>query len=201
MSDDKFQESFPEFEKEENNKEEIEPLLNFSDLTDDIEEAIQNQQQISPSAKIIKKKDIKTEFSGVDENLAEELLKEDYEEHKKKVFEPAFISKEQDTDEPEDYQQVLIRNFKDFLVLPRITGARPKKGSRNIIERKQIEEGEIAEISHKPPFEDISSGESSIIVNRNIDGEIESLEVYCKDGEKIIIRFDFGDDNNFNLDQ
>jgi len=194
MSEDNFIESYPDDEDNSFSKEEFSPLLNYEDLSEDINEAVQKGEKISPSSRIIKKKDIKTEYPQYDEQTAEEFLKEDWEEAKKKAFEPAFIPKEQDTDQPEDRQEVLIRNFRDFLVLPRISGARPIKGSRNIINKEQVQEESRVEISNKPPFEDLSSGESSVIVNRNLDGEIESLEVYCKDGEKIVIRFDFGDE-------
>lgn len=201
MNDNNFQEDFSGMGEEEKSNEEFAPLLDFDDLSEDIEDAVSKGQQISPSVKIVKKKDIQTEIPNYDENTAEEFLKEDYEATKKKSFEPAFIPKSQDTDEPEDHQEVLIRNFRDFLVLPRISGARPIKGSRNIIDKEQIQEGAHVEISNKPPFGDIASGESSVIVNRNLDGEIESLEVYCKDGEKIVIRFDFGDDSIPNNEQ
>lgn len=201
MNEDKFQDGFPDMEDEGKNSKDISPLLDFGDLSEDIEDAVSKGQQISPSVKIIKKKDIETEIPNYDESTAEEFLKEDYDLIKKKVFEPAFIPKEKDTDDPEDHQEVLIRNFRDFLVLPRISGARPIRGSRNIINKEQVQEGALVEISNKPPFEDVSSGDSSVIVNRNLDGEIESLEVYCKDGEKIVIRFDFGDDTLPNNEQ
>lgn len=195
MNNDDFQKGFAKKDDDDQLKEEMSPLLDFEDLSEDIEDAINKGQQISPSVKIIKKKDIETEIPNYDENTAEEFLKEDYESAKKNIFEPTYIDKEQDKDEPVDHQEVLIRNFRDFLVLPRISGARPIKGSRNIINKEQIQEGTSVEISNKPPFGDLSSGESSVIVNRNLEGEIESLEVYCKDGEKIVIRFDFGDDS------
>ncbi len=201
MNNDNFQEGFAEMDDEEQFNEELSPLLDFGDLSEDIEDALSKGQQISPSVKIIKKKDVETEIPNYDENSAEEFLKEDYESAKKNVFEPTYIHKNQDTDEPEEHQEVLIRNFRDFLVLPRISGARPMKGSRNIINKEQIQEGAKVEISNKPPFGDVSSGESSVIVNRNLEGEIESLEVYCKDGEKIVIRFDFGDDSIPNIEQ
>lgn len=194
MSEDKFKESYPDNDEDKFSDEEFNPLLSYEDLTEDIDEAVKKGEKLSSSSKIIKKKDIKTEIPQYDEKSAEEFLKEDWEEAKKKAFEPSFIPKEQDTNQPDDRQEFLIRNFRDFLVLPRITGARPIKGSRNIINKEQVQEDARVEISNKPPFEDLSSGESSIIVNRNLDGEIESLEVYCKDGEKIVIRFDFGDD-------
>lgn len=195
MGDDKFRDSFPEMEENKDNDKKVKPLLDIDDLSEDIEDAVSKGQQTSPSVKIIKKKDIETEEPKFDEQSAEEFLKEDYDKAKRKSFAPAFIPKEKDTDEPEDHQEVLIRNFRDFLVLPRISGARPAKGSRNIINKEQIKEGTQVEISNKPPFGDVSSGESSVIVNRNLDGDIESLEVYCKDGEKIVVRFDFGDDS------
>ena len=201
MNDDKFQDSFPGMENNEQNNEELSPLLDFGDLSEDIEDAVSKGQKVSPSVKIIKKKDIETEIPNYDETTAEEFLKEDYDLAKKKAFEPAFIPKDKDTDEPEDHQEVLIRNFRDFLVLPRISGARPMKGSRNIINKEQVQEGAQVEISNKPPFGDVSTSDSSVIVNRNLDGEIESLEVYCKDGEKIVIRFDFGDDTLSNNEQ
>lgn len=195
MNNDDFQEGFAKKDDEEQLNEEMSPLLDFEDLSEDIEDAVNKGQQISPSVRIIKKKDIETEIPNYDENTAEEFLKEDYESVKKNIFEPTYIDKEQDKDEPEDHQEVLIRNFRDFLVLPRISGARPIEGSRNIINKEQIQEGASVEISNKSPFGDLSSGESSVLVNRNLEGEIESLEVYCKDGEKIVIRFDFGDDS------
>ncbi len=152
MNDDNFQDDYTGMGEEAHTNEEFTPLLDFGDLSEDIEEAVSKGQNISPSVKIIKKKDLETEIPNYDEVTAEEFLKEDYEAAKKKSFEPAFIPKSQDSDEPEDHQEVLIRNFRDFLVLPRISGARPMKGSRNIINKEQIQEGAQVEISNKPPL-------------------------------------------------
>ncbi len=170
------------------------PLLNLDDLSDDLFGGLV-ADKVSPSAKIIKQKDVDVNYPKFDEEEAKVYLNEDYEETKKSRFSPSYIPKGEDTDKEFNHQEVLIKNFKDFLVIPKITGSNPNRKSRNIYSKDEVEEKDASvEISNNVPFDDVSSSESSVIVNRGIDGEIESLEVYCKDGEKILIRFDFGDE-------
>lgn len=187
---------FDEFENQDELGEldDNSPLLNLDDLSDDLFGGLV-ADNVSPSAKIIKQKDIDVNYPKFGEEQAEAYLKEDYEEAKKHKFSPSFIPKEEDTDKEFDHQEVLIKNFKDFLVVPKIAGKNPSRKSRNIYSKDEVQQKDASvEISNNVPFNDVSSSESSVIVNRGIDGEIESLEVYCKDGEKILIRFDFGDE-------
>lgn len=199
MENDDLLNEFEEFEKtdqqdEASESEENPPLLNLDDLTEDLPGGF-STDKVSPSAKIIKQKDIDINYPKFGEEEAEAYLKEDYEQAKKKKFSPSFIPKEEDTEGEFDQQEFLIKNFKDFLVVPKIAGKNPSRKSRNVYSKEEVEQKEASvEISNNVPFEDVSSSESSVIVNRGIDGEIESLEVYCKDGEKILIRFDFGDE-------
>lgn len=92
-------------------------------------------------------------------------------------------------------QEYLIRNFKDFLVLPKI-GDKKTEGSSRVIHTKSSENQEQPGTSiTQPQFQELLTGETSVIINRNNDGEIESIEVYCKDGEKVVIRFEFEDES------
>ena len=92
-------------------------------------------------------------------------------------------------------QEYLIRNFKDFLVLPKISETKTADSSRVIHQQSINKQSESDEMITKPQFQELLTGETSIVVNRNEDGEIDTIEVYCKDGEKVVIRFEFEDDS------
>lgn len=197
--------NFEEFENDENflnntsqndNEEiddgEIEPLLTQDDFREELS-ATQDLPKIKGGTRIIKQKDIKSDVINYNEEEIEKIMSS--KEHLAGKFEELY--KDEDLSEEENYKEYQIKNFRDFLVLPKISGAIKSISNKRLIPKEIIEEGkEKVEILNKPPFQEIQGGESSIIVNRNIDGEIESIEVVCKDGERILIKFDFEDRDN-----
>lgn len=197
--------NFEEFESDENffnntsqniNEEiddgEIEPLLTQDDFREELS-STRDLPKIKGGTKIIKQKDIQSDVINYNEEEVEKIMSSN--EHLAGKFEELY--KDEDLSEEENYKEYQIKNFRDFLVLPKISGAKKSISNKRLIPKEIIEEGkEKVEILNKPPFQEIQGGESSIIVNRNIDGEIESIEVVCKDGERILIKFDFEDSDN-----
>lgn len=139
-------------------------------------------QQKNYSSNIIKSKDAQREYPTF----------EDYAREDNESTTPA----EEENVSDKSSQEYLIRNFKDFLVLPRIAGAQPSGTSRIIHNQSSEGKQNANESDSTPQFQELLTGETSVIINRNTAGEIESIEVYCKDGEKVLIRFDFDDNSN-----
>jgi hypothetical protein len=207
MKMDKEKQNFDEFENEDEfkefsnenfdndfNQEEIEPLLTQDDFLEELGSA-DELPKIKGGTKIIKQKDLKSDVINFSEEDVEKIVNSNDQTSIMGKFTELF--KDEDISEEENYQEYQIKNFRDFLVLPKISGAKKSISNKHLIPKEIIEgEDEKVEILNKPPFKEIIDGESSIIVNRNIEGEIESIEIVCKDGERILIKFDFEDSNN-----
>ncbi len=185
-------------------EEDNEPLLTPDDFTQELSPDFQGEK-IPGGTKIIKQKDIKLsppvynqeEINKILETPTEEILKHQFQS----TFQNEIITSESSdgnkANKPFDYKEYQITNFKDFLELPKISGSQPSISGKRVISKDLINKNssEKIEVYSEPPFKPIKTGESSVIVNRNLDGEIESIEVCCKDGERILIRFDFDDSN------
>ncbi len=88
-------------------------------------------------------------------------------------------------------------HFKDFLQIPKITGSKPKEDQSNVIKAESIsQKTKKIEISDDPNFQDNRHSTTSVIVNRDEDGELESIEVFCKCGERTMIKFDYFDEDS-----
>ncbi|MGB9701218.1 MAG: hypothetical protein ACPL1A_00670 [Candidatus Kapaibacteriota bacterium] len=191
-NDENFLNNTSQNDNEEIDNGEIEPLLTQDDFREELS-STQDLPKIKGGTKIIKQKDIQSDVINFNEEEIEKIMSSN--EQLTGKFEELY--KDEDLSEEENYKEYQIKNFRDFLVLPKISGAKKSISNKRLIPKEIIEEGkEKVEILNKPPFQEIQGGESSIIVNRNIDGEIESIEVVCKDGERILIKFDFEDSDN-----
>ncbi len=88
-------------------------------------------------------------------------------------------------------------HFKDFLQIPKITGSKPKEDQSNVIKAESIsQKTKKIEISDDPNFQDNRHSTTSVIVNRDEEGELESIEVFCKCGERTLIKFDYFDEDS-----
>lgn len=95
--------------------------------------------------------------------------------------------------ENQPHEEYLKENFKDFLTVPKISGTNSHQNHNNLIPSNQLNTGDsYTEIAADPTTEDISHP-STVEINRNENGEIESIVVYCKCGERTMIKFDYDD--------
>jgi len=102
----------------------------------------------------------------------------------------------------EEIQHYLQENFKDYIVVPKISGTSKKFSEKNLLHKDEVKPtGKKVEI-----VDHIQSGinpkqKTSILINRDVNGEIESIEVVCKCGERTLITFDYSDisDDETNL--
>lgn len=86
------------------------------------------------------------------------------------------------------------KNFNDFLILPKISGTQRMPHSSRLPSDFVKQKGEMIEISDSP-IKARKKHHSSVIVNREPNGEVESIEVVCTCGERTLIKFDFAESN------
>ncbi|HRT67686.1 MAG TPA: hypothetical protein P5216_02985 [Bacteroidota bacterium] len=149
----------------------------FIELTKDISK----EKSSKISSKIIKSKDAQKDYPKY-----EEYLNNDTQETNN-------LSEENPEQSTQEY---LIRNFKDFFVLPKANDPNSSSSSRVIHTHSSENTGDMNDFISTAEYKEIHSGESSVIVNRNDNGEIESIEVFCCDGERVVIRFEIEDEEN-----
>jgi hypothetical protein len=91
--------------------------------------------------------------------------------------------------------ETLEKQFKDFLILPRISGRAGNFPHGNKIPSENITDNHgSVEIADSPiSSEGRDPNISSVFINRDKNGEIVSLEVLCKCGEKTKIEFEYKD--------
>jgi hypothetical protein len=98
--------------------------------------------------------------------------------------------------EPEEFsrdnsEERRRREFKDFLIVREIAGT--LKGiphSSRIPKELLVETGGKVEIS-QPLADEIDDHNPTIVVHRTDDNEIESVEVLCTCGKKVIVKFEY----------
>lgn len=118
------------------------------------------------------------------------ILNYDEERRKSDHFEKEFLTDEEDNSNDE----ILQKNFKDYLVARKISGKLEGIGSdARIPSERIIESGKKVEISDDPSHIVKGDKKTTIVVQRNEDGEITNIEVLCSCGEKTTIALDFGD--------
>ncbi len=151
-----------------------------------------------PGPAVIKKE----EFESGKSRITSPYSREEFEQAEKKgrskhyKFEPARKHSREDEPAP-DLSGELRSKFKDFIELPTISGNAGNSTHGNLIPSELVKKsGRKLQISDEPPFSDIEEKASSVVVNRNEYGEIESIEVYCKCGERTIIRLDYVDEED-----
>ncbi len=100
--------------------------------------------------------------------------------------------------EDEIAREMYLRGkFKDFLQIPKITGNKHSDLNSNIVKAETVSKNtKKIEITDDPNFKDNRHSTTSVIVNRDEDGELESIEVLCKCGERTLIAFDYFDQDS-----
>lgn len=112
----------------------------------------------------------------------------------KSVFKDSYKLDKED----EIARELYVRgHFKDFLQIPKIAGSNKHDSQSNIIKAESISKNtKKVEITDDPNFQDNRHSTTSVIVNRDEEGELESIEVFCKCGERTLIKFDYFDEDS-----
>jgi len=101
-----------------------------------------------------------------------------------------LANKEQYINPDELFRIFLQENFKDYLLVKKISGTSDTKHTQKILPKEKVKENnEKIEVADFYSQRSTNQQKTSLIINRNEHSEIESIEVYCKCGEKTIIRF------------
>ena len=127
---------------------------------------------------------------GLPDVDVDSILNYDEERRKKEYFENDYNSE----DENRPVDEIIQKNFKDFLVARKISGKLEGIGSGSRIPSERIHDsGKKVEISDDPGHSVIGDKKTTIVVQRNETGEITNIEVLCSCGEKTTIALGFGE--------
>jgi uncharacterized protein (DUF433 family) len=131
---------------------------------------------------------------NLSENELFEALSLAEDERLKSIFKESYQLDKEDAIARELYMR---GHFKDFLQLPKITGQKHSEFQSNIIKSESInKKSKKIEITDDPNFKDNRHSTTSVVVNRDESGELESIEVHCKCGERTLIKFDYFDEDS-----
>lgn len=125
------------------------------------------------------------------------LVNYDEDKRKSNSFSNKFSS---DTDSVDISPDDLYKSFQDFLVVPKITGVNSKIPHRNRLPSDFVKDrGDKVEISDDPSHIPHTATNATVMVNRDTNGEVESIEVVCSCGEHTLIKFDYSFDEKDKL--
>ena len=144
----------------------------FDDFDDDDETYYISEEEAEERRQ---KKELQEKLKGIQDAIEAMKVRDDY------------------RNPDEIFSEFLQENFKDYLLAKKITGNNQMKFGDKIIAQEIIEDANKSiEIADLTQF-DISK-KTSILINRDDEMEIESIEVLCKCGEKTVIKFDAVED-------
>lgn len=87
------------------------------------------------------------------------------------------------------------KDFLDYLVLPKISGTNSKVPHSKRLPSEYVQlRGDKIEISDDPDVSTHLQKPATVVVNRDELGEVESIEVVCRCGERTYIKFEFASD-------
>lgn len=198
-SKEEFNDIFGEFsdDKELETDQNDEPFFSGDDIEDFVKQGIEKQNKEQAYNKfnklfgysessVIKKEDL-DENLIITQNELEALLKLEDDDRKKTKFERIIQSDDQDV---EDYLQ---EKFKDYIVYPKMSGNTESLPEQNLIPGEYVEKSDRqVEITDDPNTIE-NEHRTSIEIDRDENGDIESITVFCKCGERTFIKFDYDD--------
>ncbi|MFP4529316.1 MAG: hypothetical protein ACLFQX_12270 [Candidatus Kapaibacterium sp.] len=85
------------------------------------------------------------------------------------------------------------QNFKDFFVVPKLSGRNTRMPKSHLYPAELIKAEQMKVEVTDDPVLDEEDKRSSVIVNRNPKGEVESIEVVCSCGERTLIMLDYSE--------
>ncbi|GAB1370311.1 hypothetical protein MASR1M45_03710 [Candidatus Kapaibacterium sp.] len=169
----------------------VEPLLTPEDIYDDvIYPSLRKSNFLAevnlPKSNLIKKSEVKNK-NVLEPNEFKTALAKDL-----NIREQDWAEIAQEISQTD----LLDDNFRDFIELPKISG-----DERNLIGKRLIPANKISQVDKKVEISDRDLPDdidhrTSIEINRDEKGDIESITVYCKCGEVTDIKFDYDDSSN-----
>lgn len=122
--------------------------------------------------------------SNLNEDEVDNLIKISDSKRRKLEFEA-------ENDEINKSEEELLReNFQDYLLAKRLSGSQRSLQGNLLAADKVKDTGQIAEFTDNHGAFD-SDHNTTVEINRNSEGELESIVVYCKCGEKTAINFEY----------
>lgn len=216
--------NFPGYDDEPDESEIKERLLNDDDIQDiiniddDARRAVSFLEAFGKEEKwessVIKKKDAEnSDIINADLKELSEFSKKIKKMHQSDdEFEPDIqvdkIKNIEDNpiDEPSEiteYNKEARRkkdSFQDYLKLPKISGRERKFESNKHIPAEAIKERLKKIEIIDDPVDSHQHDKTLVEINRDEFGEIESISIYCKCGEKTLIEFDYLNDEDVNTE-
>ncbi|MBS4001534.1 MAG: hypothetical protein KGZ71_13740 [Desulfobulbaceae bacterium] len=188
---------FDELEKDDSVKSAEEPLFDNSDVNEMLGSTskIQDEHRIYKKVnKIFTPPDIPSNVIKKNSPLQKEIISskelETYlniqsDEIKKADFE------ETSDEQQSERNEYLNKHFHDFLQLPKLSGIDKFGLEKKFIPKEKIKDkNKRVEITDDTSFDEVTHS-STIEIIRSAEGDIENIVVYCKCGEKTLIRFDY----------
>lgn len=165
------------------------------DEFDELEDEEPFGQEFNRDDVVFSKADIDDDEDSLQETVPDvdidSILNYDEERRKSDHFEKDFVSDE----EGKEQDEILQKNFRDYLVARKISGKLEGIGSDSRIPAERINDSAVkVEIRDDPGHEVKDNKKTTIVVLRNDDGEITGIEVLCSCGEKTTLSIAFGED-------
>lgn len=121
----------------------------------------------------------------------EKILKTDEGDRRQRIFNKEYIG-EEDPHESNDMR--LQKHYMDFLNFPLIAGTKSGIPHSNLLPSEYLQSRKKKiDIVDEPNIKHKHDKPSSVIINRDESGELESIEFYCKCGERTFLKFDYVD--------
>lgn len=151
---------------------------------EEVDEYQDEKPDIEPSHQVFDIENIDLQEPDSNEHIVFDIEKED---------ELHDSAKDESEKRPEEViEEYLQANFKDFISLPKISGSLVKSSENNLIPHSDVSKtGKTIEITDDIKKTNDPHQKTSVIINRDSGGEIESIEVVCKCGERTLITFDY----------
>lgn len=187
MSDEKYTNFFDE---NESNHEEFDKsdVINREEDDEVITNPFETDFNVVPLEEEKPVSDVKPLLTQDDLDL---IINYDENKRKNNIFNNEFSQKAKSSNIEPDYPH---KNFNDFLILPKISGTQRMPHSSRLPSDFVKQKGEMVEIADAP-IKARKKHHSSVIVNREPNGEVDSIEVVCTCGERTLIKFDFAEGN------
>ena len=145
--------------------------------------------EIIPSEEFERRSDPEFSLKNFSDEDIDQIISYDNERRKKLTFREEIDKVEinKKLDVPEE-------GFKDYLVAPSISGKRKYNDNPNLIEAKTAKDGGYkVEISDDPHLFDEGHEKATVMINRDEKGDVDNIEIKCKCGERILLKFEFAE--------
>lgn len=186
IDNDNFEEMYEESRKD--------PAKNQDPVFDPFKEEFDSENIINRDEEktVYKKEDIEELKKKKVE--VEDIITYSDDERKKNSFNELF-QKHPNAD-IEDNLDRIRKSFKDFLNAPKISGKVPGFSSKKALPSNVIKNsGQKVTIIDKWQDKHNENDNSTVVMHKNPDGEILSIEIICSCGKKTLVEIDYSDDD------